>query len=610
MKTVSIITSRSLFLSVVLLFFFTTRVLGNSYSFRPLSDDEKTRATALFNEAYDTPDYKMDLKLNTYLQVLEADPTNISQLKHLVLNNLGSLFENNGDIDKAKKYYKDCLKEKPDFSKAVNNLLRVDTISPAAALFEYTYNNIPDSLSDVKIQYYERVILLYNNEKEHYAALAYNNMGVLYKNNCEYDKAVECYKKAVELKPDFTTAKNNLEGMKNSSRAKLLVNKGYNLPRWQVEEQRELFQQVIDEGAQGDKRQLAFAYNNIGTIYADCGDMTLALEYFRKATQIDTIAVARRNLERLDSAMMINGMFELARSIPDSLTQLKKQRYQKIIDLDPNNIYGRTALAYNNLGVLCENTHDFEGAESFYLIAHEIDPNLEISNNNLKGIKLRNKFREIFKLPENTSKNRKKKIKEYEELIDEDSDGKYINLSNAYNNIGVLYKKNGKYDKAIEHYKKSLELDPNNTLPKENLESLTEALEKDRMNRNNNNSDLFVDILEGVTQILGEVQNFRNNKTDFNSVINNNSSSTSLSNTNTSSSTSHKQKGPNMQLKHRDSQTYSNFESQLIRMSTDDNGYKDSDRRYIQSQMRSLRQKWENQGEQFYHSSWEDWGGK
>ncbi|MBP3641028.1 WG repeat-containing protein [Parabacteroides merdae] len=63
--------------------------------------------------------------------------------------------------------------------------------------------------------------------------------------------------------------------------------------------------------------------------------------------------------------------------------------------------------------------------------------------------------------------------------------------------------------------------------------------------------------------------------------------------------------GPSQRDKITNDHTYRNWETQLIRMSTGTDPYDDSKRKYIQSQMRSLRAKYG-----FGKSQWEDWGGK
>lgn len=66
-----------------------------------------------------------------------------------------------------------------------------------------------------------------------------------------------------------------------------------------------------------------------------------------------------------------------------------------------------------------------------------------------------------------------------------------------------------------------------------------------------------------------------------------------------------------VQSKNRDSNTYSAYESQLIKMNTYwESQYNDGQRRSIQQNMIKIRTKWESRGFQMYHSQWEDWNGK
>ena len=59
------------------------------------------------------------------------------------------------------------------------------------------------------------------------------------------------------------------------------------------------------------------------------------------------------------------------------------------------------------------------------------------------------------------------------------------------------------------------------------------------------------------------------------------------------------------------SKAYTDWETQLIKMNTYyERDYNDAQRRYIQQQMKSIRQKWEQKGFNMYHSTWEDWDGK
>lgn len=66
-----------------------------------------------------------------------------------------------------------------------------------------------------------------------------------------------------------------------------------------------------------------------------------------------------------------------------------------------------------------------------------------------------------------------------------------------------------------------------------------------------------------------------------------------------------------VQSKNKDSNTYSDYESQLIKMNTYwESQYNDSQRKSIQRNMKGIRTKWESRGFQMFHSQWEDWDGK
>ena len=66
-----------------------------------------------------------------------------------------------------------------------------------------------------------------------------------------------------------------------------------------------------------------------------------------------------------------------------------------------------------------------------------------------------------------------------------------------------------------------------------------------------------------------------------------------------------------IQSKNVDARSYSNYESQLIKMNTYwEEQYNDSQRRNIQKKMKDIRTKWENRGLKITYSQWEDWNGK
>lgn len=87
--------------------------------------------------------------------------------------------------------------------------------------------------------------------------------------------------------------------------------------------------------------------------------------------------------------------------------------------------------------------------------------------------------------------------------------------------------------------------------------------------------------------------------------------SNSSKKTTSKNNSSSKSSGNEASNKNRDSNSYSNYESQLIKMNTyHESQYDDSQRRSIQQKMKSIRTKWEGKGYKMFHSQWEDWDGR
>ena len=123
----------------------------------------------------------------------------------------------------------------------------------------------------------------------------------------------------------------------------------------------------------------------------------------------------------------------------------------------------------------------------------------------------------------------------------------------------------------------------------------------------------FAEATQAAANLAGDIQAARNG-TD----ISTNSGDTNIGTTsgpiesrsgNTGQGTGHN--ASEVQSKNKDSNTYSSYEFQLIKMNTYwESQYNDSQRRNIQQNMKKIRTKWESRGFQMFHSQWEDWDGK
>lgn len=89
------------------------------------SDDNIGSIEELFNRAYSTPDSEAQTKLSLYMQVVEADAGNKEGYQVVAYNNIGSLYEDLGDLKNARVYYEKSLQIQPSYELAKKNLKRI-----------------------------------------------------------------------------------------------------------------------------------------------------------------------------------------------------------------------------------------------------------------------------------------------------------------------------------------------------------------------------------------------------------------------------------------------------------------------------------------------------
>ena len=236
-------------------------------------------------------------------------------------NNIGVVFDNLGDYDKALEYYFKAL----EIRKEVLGEKHTDTAS--------SYSNIGivyDDLGEYNeaLKFHNKALEIRKEglgENHPDTAMSYNNIGIVYYNLEDYDKALEFHNKALEI-----------------------------------------FKEVLGE----KHRDTARSYNNIGFVYDELGDYDKALEYFIKALEIFKEVLGENH--------------------PD------------------------TASSYNNIGVVYDELGDNDKALEYYFKALEIQKDV---------------------LGEN-----------------------HPDTAMSYCNIGVVYGNLGEYDKALEYFNKALEI--------------------------------------------------------------------------------------------------------------------------------------------------------
>jgi tetratricopeptide (TPR) repeat protein len=129
---------------------------------------------------------KTDIALEFYNKVLKINP-NHSQ----ALNNLGVIFQNQMNHEKAKEYYEKALEINLNYSDA-----------------HYNLGNIFKDLGENQkaIGCYQKVIEINPDYAD-----ALNSLGNIFKELKNYQKAKECYEKVIQIDPNYADAYKNLQ---------------------------------------------------------------------------------------------------------------------------------------------------------------------------------------------------------------------------------------------------------------------------------------------------------------------------------------------------------------------------------------------------------------
>ena len=221
----------------------------------------------------------------------------------------------------------------------------------------------------------------------------------------EYEAAITHYTNAIELKPDFANAYNNLGNV--------------------YADKSELDNAIRDfTTAIQLQPYLADAYNGRGSAYADKGELDNAIKDYTKAIQLrPNFAIAYNNR---GNAHVDKG--ELDNAIRD---------YTKAIELKPD-----LAAVYRHRGDVYKIKGDFEKAVTDYSTAIELDPDDAAAYNN-RG----NAYQEKGDFDQ--------AIRDYTQAIQLNPD-----YANAYNNRGAAHGRKGDFDQAIRDYTQAIQLNP------------------------------------------------------------------------------------------------------------------------------------------------------
>ncbi|MBQ8629122.1 MAG: DUF2225 domain-containing protein [Prevotella sp.] len=293
-------------------------------------------------------------------------------------NNIGGVYDSQGDYPKALEYY----------NKALGILEKVyGTEHPNVAA---SYNNIGtvyDSQRDYTkaLEYHHKALGIWEKVfgTEHPdVATSYNNIGSVYDSLGDYIKALEYYQKALGIwgkvfgteHPDVATLYNNIGGVYKSQG---------NYPKALEYYQKALG--IYEKVFGTEHPDVALSYNNIGTMYDSKGDYLKALEYHQKALGIYEKVLGTEHPNVATSYGNIGYMYSSQGDYMRALENFNKSLtiYEKIFGAEHSNtIMTRDIIKHiNRLMILSDN----EKMQEYIFIAETVDGDTPAKQQGMSG---------------------------------------------------------------------------------------------------------------------------------------------------------------------------------------------------------------------------------
>ena len=277
-------------------------------------------------------------------------------------SNIGGIYQDQGDYVNALTYYK----------KALEIQLSYGEISPDVST---TYNNIGNLYSDQgnkskALEYYEKSLkidLSLYREDHPQVATQYYNIGQVYYSQENYDKALEYNEKALEgllvngvNLPLAASAYYNIGviyyNRKYYAKSLLFLEKSLAIDRKILDENDCSIRQTLQLISDATKRQtqqisdqITF-YNGAGEIYYEKGDYSKALECFKEALNVELSVYGENNPTIAASYNRIGKMYFYQKEYPEALIYFEKALKIWLPVYDKN--YLDVAGCYGNIGMM------------------------------------------------------------------------------------------------------------------------------------------------------------------------------------------------------------------------------------------------------------------
>lgn len=353
---------------------------------------------------------------------------------------LGEFLWKMGDFDRADRYYRMMLRELPSehelIGKVFNNLgliaMEKGDFRLAMRFYDKALHLQQSSETLDLAETYSNIALLYDTEEKLDEALkwnekslsirlrclptihpligiTYNNIGLVYFHRGEYDKALEFYEKCQAIESIALGSADHFDHATTISNIGLV-----HLEKGHYEVALGIFKEALairERSLPPGHSQFAEIYNNIATVQERLGDLTNALNMFEKALEV------------------------------------------RLATLPPQ--HPSIAQSYNNLANVLDAVERYDDAINHYRRALKYCNGSSPADKRSKAMYLNNlaeTFRTINDLRQaNEYHNEALRLR-----LALFSRQKHIDLAMSYNNIGMLFYDQGKYEKALHYHLRSL----------------------------------------------------------------------------------------------------------------------------------------------------------
>jgi tetratricopeptide (TPR) repeat protein len=227
--------------------------------------------------------------------------------------------------------------------------------------------NHQEGKTDIAQNLYNKILEIDPNHSQ-----TLNNIGIIFTNLKNYQKAKECFEQVIEINLNYADAHNNL--------GTIFLTLGEN------QKAKSCYEKAIEINP-----SYADAHNNLGIIFKELGDLQKAKECCEKAIEINpnhidalnNLGVIYKKLKKLQKAKecyekaitinpnntdALNNLGNIFKELGEN--QKAKECYEKAITINPNH-----ASVHNNLGVIYLNLEEYQKAIGCYEKAVTINPN-------------------------------------------------------------------------------------------------------------------------------------------------------------------------------------------------------------------------------------------